>query len=60
MTGKQLQRLLDTAEMSQRGTAKELKINERTMRRYCAGDQPVPRVVELAVKHLILERGTKQ
>lgn len=49
MTAAQLQRLLDKAGLSQRGAAKALDINERTMRRYVAGDQPVPRVVEYAV-----------
>lgn len=49
MTGKQLWRALQNAGLSQRGAAKLLEINERTMRRYVAGDQPVPRVVEYAV-----------
>lgn len=49
MTGKQLQSLLDRAGLSQRGTAKLLGINERTMRRYCAGDSAIPRTVEYAV-----------
>jgi hypothetical protein len=60
MTAKQLQRLLDNAELSQRGTARELEINERTMRRYVSGDQPIPRVVEFAVLHLIDMKGKKQ
>jgi hypothetical protein len=38
--------------MSQRGTAKELGISERQMRRYCAGDAKVPRLVELALLYL--------
>lgn len=53
MTGGQLQRLLDKAGKSQRGMAKELRISERQMRRYCAGEAKVPRVVELAVLCLI-------
>lgn len=52
MTAGQLQRLLDRAGISQRGAAKELKISERQMRRYCAGDAKVPRVVELAIEYL--------
>ena len=52
MTALQLQRLLDRADMSQRGAAKALDINERSMRRYVAGDQPIPRTVELAAKYL--------
>lgn len=49
MTGTQLQKLLDRAGLSQRGAAKALGINERTMRKYVAGDAEIPRVVELAV-----------
>jgi hypothetical protein len=60
MTGKQLQKLLDSAELSQRGAARELAINERTMRKYVAGDSPIPRVVELAVRQLIHEKGLRQ
>jgi hypothetical protein len=60
MTPKQLQKLLDSAELSQRGAARELDINERTMRKYVAGDSPIPRVIELAVRHLIHEKGRKQ
>lgn len=51
MTALQLQRLLDRAGISQRGAAKALDINERTMRRYVAGE-PIPRVVEFAAKYL--------
>jgi hypothetical protein len=60
MTAKQLQRLLDSAELSQRGTARELEINERTMRRYVSGDQPIPRVVEFAVRYLIRAKEETQ
>jgi transcriptional regulator with XRE-family HTH domain len=52
MTAAQLQRLLDQAGKSQRGMAKELGISERQMRRYCSGEHPVPRVIELAVRCL--------
>lgn len=37
---------------SQRGAAAELGIDPRTMRRYCAGDLPVPQVVWLALSAL--------
>lgn len=59
MTGGQLQRLLDLAGLSQRGAAKELDISERNMRRYIAGDLPIPRVIEYALRWLIHERGNK-
>lgn len=49
MTPTQLRKVLAGAGLSQRGAARRLGIDERTMRRYCAGDLPVPRVVELAL-----------
>jgi plasmid maintenance system antidote protein VapI len=49
MTAAQLQKLLDRAGLSQRGAAKALEIHERTMRKYCAGDSPIPKTVELAI-----------
>lgn len=49
MTGGQLKRVLAKAALSQRGAAKLLEINERTMRRYISGEQPIPRVVEYAL-----------
>lgn len=52
MTALQLQRLLDRAGLSQRGAAKALEINERTMRKYAAGDSKVPKTVELALLYL--------
>jgi DNA-binding XRE family transcriptional regulator len=52
MTANQLQKLLDRAGISQRGAARELGINERTMRLYVAGDAVIPRTVELACKYL--------
>lgn len=59
MTAAQLQKLLDQSGLSQRGAAKELDISERNMRRYIAGDLPVPRVVEYALRWLISQRGHK-
>lgn len=45
--------LLKQGGYSQRGAAKELEISERMMRYYCSGKQPVPRVVMLALEHLV-------
>ena len=47
-----MRRMLDAAGLSQRAAAAELEINERTMRRYCSTDAPVPRVVILALERL--------
>ncbi len=44
--------LLAKAGLSQRGAGRELGVDERTMRRYCAGDSPVPRAIILALTHL--------
>lgn len=56
MTGAQLQKLLDGAGLSQREAAKEIEINERTMRRYIAGASEIPKTVQYAIlwttKHL--------
>jgi plasmid maintenance system antidote protein VapI len=58
MTGGQLQKLLDRAGLSQRGAAKALGINERTMRKYVAGDAEIPRTVEYAIQWAIQEKLT--
>jgi hypothetical protein len=47
-----LRAYLEDAGLSQRAAARELAIDERTMRRYCAGDQKVPPTVFLSIKHL--------
>jgi len=52
VTPKQLAKLLESCDLSQRGAARALGISERQIRRYCAGDAPVPQVVELALLHL--------
>jgi hypothetical protein len=54
VTAIQLQRLLDRAGLSQRGAAKALEINERTMRKYVSGDSPIPKTVELALLYLYI------
>lgn len=41
---------LERLGLSQRGLARELDLDERTVRRWCAGDSPVPRVVWLAIR----------
>jgi len=49
MVGPELKKLIDDSGLSQREVAKMIRIDERTMRRYIAGDLPIPGVVELAV-----------
>ncbi len=43
---------ISSAGMSQRGAAKALGIDERTMRKYCAGGAPVPFAVLLNASRL--------
>jgi hypothetical protein len=50
---------LDDAGLSQRGAAREIGIGERTMRRYVAGDLPVPRAIEYALRWLASQQGSK-
>lgn len=49
MKAKELKMLLKAEGLSQRKLAKMLGLNERTVRRYVAGDLPMPKVVQLAV-----------
>lgn len=53
MTALQLKKLLARANLSQVGAARALDISDRNMRRYIAGELPVPRVVEYALLYLI-------
>jgi len=48
----QVRELIERAGLSQRAAARELDINERTMRGYCAGEK-VPRVIMLALERLV-------
>jgi hypothetical protein len=50
MTAAQLQRLLDKMGETQVGMAKRIGISDRNMRRYVAGELPIPLVVEIAVR----------
>lgn len=56
MTAAQLQKILDRAGLSQRGTAKQLGISERQMRRYCSGEASIPKLVETTIKAIMLLR----
>lgn len=53
MTAAQLTKLLVRAGLSQRGAAKAIGINERTMRKYIAGESPIPRTVEYALRWVV-------
>jgi len=52
-----LRALLVRAGFGQHTAARELEIAEHDMTCYCAGHEPVPRVVMLAVERLVDRRG---
>ena len=49
MTAGQLKRALKRLGVSQLSLARRLEMDPRTIRRWCAGDLPVPRTVELVM-----------
>lgn len=49
MTGRQLGQALKRLELAQAAAARQLGVNDRTLRRWIAGDLPVPRGVDLVV-----------
>lgn len=57
MTPKQLKKALDVDGLTQREMAGKLDIDERTMRRYCSGELPIPHVVGLAVELIVEHCG---
>jgi hypothetical protein len=50
MSPTQLQRLLDSAELSQAEAARQLGLDPRSMRRYIAGEVEIPLSIEIAIK----------
>jgi plasmid maintenance system antidote protein VapI len=52
MSPTELREHLEKVGLSQRGAARALDLSERTMRYYCAGETPIPRVVEYALRWL--------
>lgn len=60
MSPQQLRKFLNDAELSQSEAARGLELDPRTVRRYVAGDLPIPKVVELALQGLMLERKRRK
>jgi transcriptional regulator with XRE-family HTH domain len=56
MNHKQLRQLLESAGVSQSEAARLIGITDRTLRRYIAGDLPVPRPVALALLYVVAQR----
>jgi hypothetical protein len=55
-----IRRQLTAASLSQRAAAKRLEIDERTMRRSCSGELPVPTKVSMALNWLGIIRGNEK
>lgn len=55
MSGRQLQKMLTRAGLTQREAAKALEIGERSMRRYVAAES-VPKVIKLATQAICEEK----
>jgi plasmid maintenance system antidote protein VapI len=47
-----LKALLRELKLTRRGAARILEMNERTIRRYCAGSSSIPRAVFIALESL--------
>lgn len=60
MNATELRALLESAGLSQRGAARLLDIDERTMRRYCSGDLPIPNVIVLALRQVIDQKHSPE
>ena len=63
MTSRQLAAKLKRLGLPQTEAARRLGVNARTMRRWIAGDLPVPRMVELVLhcweQHSALRKGSR-
>jgi predicted transcriptional regulator len=53
MTGQDLRKMLERVGMSQRRLARDLEMGDREIRRWCAGDVPLRRVHEYAIRYLL-------
>lgn len=53
MTAEELQRLIDRNGLTQVGVAEALGMSDRQLRRYCSGENPIPTVVEYAVRWML-------
>lgn len=56
MNAEQLAQLLGKLGISQRGAARKIGINERTMRKYIAGEAVIPRTVAMALTQLQIDQ----
>jgi hypothetical protein len=47
-----LRSTLEELGMSQREAARRLEVDDRTMRYWCSGQMPIPKVIKLAIETL--------
>ena len=59
MNGSELKQLLQDGGLSQRGAARLLGVDERTVRRYVAG-AAIPVTVQIAVRCLVQHRAERE
>ncbi len=57
MTSAQLYTVIARCQYSQKRFAEALGISERHLRRFLAGERPIPRLMELAVNSLCYRSG---
>ena len=55
MKGRDLVRFMERLAMTRRDLAKRLDVNERTVLRWEREDRPIPRAVEIALRHIEIE-----
>jgi DNA-binding transcriptional regulator YiaG len=60
MNGAQMQAALDATGFSQVGFAKTIKVSDRTVRGWIAGNWPVPRVVAMLLNLMIKTNSTEK
>lgn len=53
-----IRELINRTGLSQRAAAQELEVDDRTLRYWCSGKKPVPRMAFLAFERLIEMRRT--
>jgi len=56
MHPRKFRQLLETASLTQTEAARLIGMTDRQMRRYVAGDAPVPQVVIYALRYVISQR----
>lgn len=48
-----IRELINRTGLSQRGVARELEVDDRTLRYWCSGEKPIPKMAFLALERLV-------